>query len=66
MDSTGVLELVAFLEESFHLQIADKKIIPQNLDTIDAIKCLWPKPRNSVYRSTLGAAQQSLSKHGKA
>lgn len=37
VDSTGVLELVAFLEDTFHLQIADKDIIPQNLDTIDAI-----------------------------
>ena len=37
VDSTGVLELVAFLEETFHLQVADKDIIPQNLDTVDAI-----------------------------
>jgi acyl carrier protein len=37
VDSTGVLELVAFLEDTFHLQIADKDIIPQNLDTVDAI-----------------------------
>ncbi|MGA9549181.1 MAG: acyl carrier protein, partial [Rhodomicrobium sp.] len=34
VDSTGVLELVAFLEDTFHLQIADKDIIPQNLDTV--------------------------------
>ncbi len=37
VDLTGVLELVAFLEDTFHLQIADKDIIPQNLDTVDAI-----------------------------
>jgi acyl carrier protein len=37
VDSTGVLELVAFLEDTFHLQIADKDIIPQNLDTVDSI-----------------------------
>jgi acyl carrier protein len=37
VDSTGVLELVAFLEDTFHLQIADKDIIPQNLDTVDAL-----------------------------
>jgi len=37
VDSTGVLELVGFLEDTFHLQIADKDIIPQNLDTVDAI-----------------------------
>ena len=37
VDSTGVLELVAFLEDTFHLQIADKDIIPQNLDAVDSI-----------------------------
>ena len=37
VDSTGVLELVAFLEERFQLQIADADIIPENLDTIQAI-----------------------------
>jgi acyl carrier protein len=37
VDSTGVLELVAFLEDTFHLQIADKDIIPQNLDTVDSV-----------------------------
>ncbi len=37
VDSTGVLELVGFLEERFQLQIADKDIVPQNLDTVNAI-----------------------------
>lgn len=37
VNSTGVLELVAFLEDTFHLQIADKDIIPQNLDTVNSI-----------------------------
>ena len=37
VDSTGVLELVAFLEGTFQIQIADKDLTPQNLDTIQAI-----------------------------
>ena len=37
VDSTGVLELVGFLEERFDLQVADKDIVPQNLDNIKAI-----------------------------
>jgi acyl carrier protein len=37
VDSTGVLELVGFLEERFQLRIADADIIPENLDTIKAI-----------------------------
>lgn len=37
VNSTGVLELVGFLEGRFHLQIADRDIVPQNLDTVRAI-----------------------------
>ena len=37
IDSTGILELVAFLESRFGIAIADAEIVPENLDTIDAI-----------------------------
>jgi acyl carrier protein len=37
MDSTGILELVAFLETVFSIQMADAEIIPENLDSIAAI-----------------------------
>lgn len=35
IDSTGVLELVGFLEEAFDIRIADEDLVPENLDTID-------------------------------
>jgi len=34
MDSTGVLELVAFLESTFEIKVEDEELIPQNLDSI--------------------------------
>jgi acyl carrier protein len=34
IDSTGVMELVLFLEETFHVEVADEEIIPENLDSI--------------------------------
>lgn len=37
VDSTGVLELVVFLEEQFGLAIADAEIVPANLDSIASI-----------------------------
>jgi acyl carrier protein len=37
IDSTGILELVAFLETAFHIEIADEDIVPENLDTVAAI-----------------------------
>ena len=37
IDSTGVLELVGFLEEHFEVRIQDEELVPENLDTIDNI-----------------------------
>jgi len=34
IDSTGVLELVAFLEEQYEITIADEELVPDNLDSI--------------------------------
>ncbi len=35
IDSTGVLELVAFLEKRFHVRVADDELVPENLDSIN-------------------------------
>ncbi len=37
IDSTGVLELVNFLEENFGFSVNDEELIPDNLDSIDNI-----------------------------
>lgn len=37
IDSTGVLELVAFIEERFGIAMADADIVPANLDSLDRI-----------------------------
>jgi acyl carrier protein len=34
IDSTGVLEIVAFLEERFGIRLEDREIVPENLDSI--------------------------------
>jgi acyl carrier protein len=34
IDSTGILELVAFVEESFDIEILDEEMLPENLDSI--------------------------------
>ena len=35
MDSVGVMELVAFLEQDLELTIEDSELIPENLDSIN-------------------------------
>ena len=38
IDSTGVLELVTFLEEEFSIVVEDEELIPENLDSIYNVK----------------------------
>ena len=35
IDSTGVLELVSFIEETFEFAIDDEELVPENLDSIE-------------------------------
>lgn len=37
VDSTGILELVAFIEETFGVRMADDELIPENLDSISNV-----------------------------
>ncbi len=37
IDSTGVLEVIAFLEDTFGIEVADDELIPENLDSIGQI-----------------------------
>lgn len=48
MDSTGVLELVAFLEGEFALQMSDADIVPDNLDSITAIASYVERKRTTA------------------
>lgn len=37
IDSTGVLMLVAFLEQTFAIQVEDDEIVPENLDSLNRL-----------------------------
>jgi len=37
IDSTGVLELVAFIEENYSVTVEDEEMVPENLDSIKNI-----------------------------
>ena len=37
IDSTGVLELVAFLAQQYQIRIADEELVPENLDSINRL-----------------------------
>jgi acyl carrier protein len=37
LDSTGVLELIEFLEDQFRISVADTETVPENLGSIDGL-----------------------------
>lgn len=66
IDSTGVLELVAFLEERFGIRIADEEIVPENLDSVNRIsaflsrKCAQPIPAAAAVQTVSSGVSLSL------
>ena len=43
IDSTGVLELITFLEEEFSIKVNDDELIPENLDSINRASAFLQK-----------------------
>jgi acyl carrier protein len=37
VDSTGMMEVISFLEEEFDLSVQDEEMVPENLDSVSAI-----------------------------
>jgi acyl carrier protein len=37
IDSTGVLELIGFLESNYGIAIADDELVPANLDSVERV-----------------------------
>jgi len=47
VDSTGVLELVMFVEETFNVTVEDEEIVPENFDSVS---CLATYIRRKIAR----------------
>lgn len=37
IDSTGILEIIHFIEEQFGVEVSDEEIVPENFDTVRRI-----------------------------
>jgi len=37
VDSTGMLEVITFLEDAFHIRVADHETVPANLESVALI-----------------------------
>lgn len=45
IDSTGVLELVEWLEDTFKFKIDDEELLPENLDSVNLIAAFIERKR---------------------
>ncbi len=48
LDSTGAMELVMFLEETFGIHLADHELVPENLDGINRVVALIHRKRTAL------------------
>jgi acyl carrier protein len=46
IDSTGVLEIIMFLEDNFGFKVADAEMVPDNLDSISSIASFVDRKRS--------------------
>ena len=53
IDSTGILELITFLEENYNIKIEDEELIPENLDSVNRVVHFLEK---KIDRNNLQAA----------
>jgi acyl carrier protein len=48
IDSTGVLEVVMFVEQQYELSVLDREMIPENLDSIDRLVQFVLRKKNAA------------------
>lgn len=54
VDSTGMLELITFLEEEYGIRISDTEMVPENLDSIERIAAFVAR-KGGAARAASGA-----------
>jgi acyl carrier protein len=47
VDSTGVLELVGHIEETYGIKVADTEMLPENLDSVNDIVAFIARKRSA-------------------
>ena len=47
IDSTGILEVITFLEETFEIKVNDDELLPENLDSVNNIVRFIAKKKNT-------------------
>ena len=48
IDSTGAMEMILFLEETFEITVAEEEMVPENLDSVDKIVDFMGRKRDAA------------------
>jgi acyl carrier protein len=48
VDSTGMLELVTFIEDEYGIKVGDDELVPENLDSLNRISAFVARKRGAV------------------
>ena len=48
IDSTGILELVVFLEETYSISVEDRELVPENLDSLNNIEAYLKRKNTAI------------------
>ena len=52
VDSTGMLELISFIEARYNISVLEEEIIPENLDSVRRVSEFVAKKLSSVVQRT--------------
>ena len=47
VDSTGMLELVTFVEEQYGIKVGDDELVPENLDSLNSVAAFVTRKRGA-------------------
>jgi len=64
IDSTGILELVLFLEQTYTIKIEDEELIPENLDSLINVARFIERKLSSNPAHSRSSTQQTSQQAG--
>ena len=59
IDSIGILQLVTFLQEAYGVKVEDEELVPENLDSINAISAYLCRKLTDAAQEDFSAVQSS-------
>jgi acyl carrier protein len=61
IDSTGVLELVSFVQETFKIKVKDDELIPDNFDSLSKLEAFIVMKQEMTNQTGVNAAHTAAS-----